>query len=105
MSKSKLEFPIQDFSQIVQACRADEPLEPDDNRFADLTGLRAGSSVVDELSGSLEQELEEGQFHRGIVAGHRGSGKSTELLQLKNWADNNGFLCLRVRSRHASWQH
>ena len=80
MSKSKLAFPVQDFRHIVQACRADEPLESGDERFADLTALRAGSSVVNELSGSLEQELEDGQFHRCIVAGHRGSGKSTELL-------------------------
>lgn len=96
MSSSHLSFPIQDFKFIVQACRADEPLEPNDPRFADLTSLRDDNSCVQAFGGTLEQELEAGSFHRGILSGHKGSGKSTELLQLKAWANQNEFLCLRV---------
>ncbi len=96
MRNSQLTFPVTNFRHIVQACRADEALEPSDPRFLDLTDLRDGSSVVDELAELLQQVLEEGEFQRFILSGHRGSGKSTELLQLKAWADANGFLCLRV---------
>src|SRR5262249_55746801 len=30
------------------------------------------------------------------LCGHRGSGKSTELLALKQWADANHFLCVWI---------
>ena len=96
MSQNALNFPISEFRYITQACRPDEPLEPNDSRFVDLTSLREGDSVVDELGDTLLQELEDNRFHRGILSGHTGSGKSTELLNLKAWADANGFLCLRV---------
>jgi hypothetical protein len=38
----------------------------------------------------------EGDFHHKLLCGHRGSGKSTELLHLKEWSDANGFLTVRV---------
>src|SRR5215216_6515175 len=96
MPESTLVFPVSEFRYIVQACSADEALTPDDTRYFDLTQLRQGSSVVDELADALEQDLGAGRFHRCILSGHRGSGKSTELLQLKAWADENGYVCLRV---------
>lgn len=45
MSQNPLQFPVHEFSQIMKACRADEPLEPNDPRFVDLTSLRDGDSV------------------------------------------------------------
>jgi hypothetical protein len=37
-----------------------------------------------------------GDFRHRVLCGHRGSGKSTELLRLKEWADHHGFLTVRV---------
>jgi len=47
--------------------------------------------VIVELADTLEQWPGEGKFHQCLLCGHRGSGKSTELLGLKQWADANKF--------------
>ena len=89
-------YPTSDIRLVVQACRPGDALEPDDPRYFDLAQLRQGSSVVAELAGALEQQLEPGHFHRGLLSGHRGSGKSTELFQLKAWANAHDWVCLWV---------
>ena len=88
-------YPVKDIKWVLHACRADEPLPPGDSRRHDFSALRGGDVVTD-LADSLEQALPEGEFHHRILCGHRGSGKSTELLSLKEWADGNGFLTVWV---------
>jgi hypothetical protein len=88
-------YPVRHIRWILKACKADEPLPPDDPRRYDFTRLRGGAVVV-ELADTLEQLQSEGQFHQCIFCGHRGSGKSTELLSLKEWADRNGFLTVWI---------
>lgn len=90
-----LTYPIKNIKFILQACRADEPLPPDDPRRHDFSALR-GDDVVTDLADTLEQAVGEGKFHHRILCGHRGSGKSTELLALKQWADDSGFLTIWV---------
>lgn len=89
-------YPITEIKWVLYACRADEPLPPDDPRRHDFTALRGGSSVVTDLVDTLEQALPDGRFHHRLLCGHRGSGKSTELLCLKQWADENDFLTVWV---------
>lgn len=88
-------YPVKDIKWVLHACRADEPLPPADPRRHDFSALR-GDNVVTDLVGLLEQALPDGKFHHCILCGHRGSGKSTELLSLKQWADGNGFLTVWV---------
>ncbi len=90
------EYPVTDIRWVSYSCRADEPLSPDDPRRCDFTALRGGSAVIVELADTLEQRLGDYEFHHCILCGHRGSGKSTELLGLKNWADQNNFLCVWI---------
>ncbi|MGO9601165.1 MAG: hypothetical protein ACLP7Q_24565 [Isosphaeraceae bacterium] len=92
----KPEFPVKEIRLVSFACAADEPLTPDDPRRCDFTELRGGSPVIVELADTLEQWPGEGKFHQSLLCGHRGSGKSTELLGLKQWADANKFLCVWI---------
>jgi hypothetical protein len=90
------EYPVKDIHWVSFACRADEPLPADDPRRCDFTALRGGSAVIVELADTLEQRLGDHEFHQCVLCGHRGSGKSTELLGLKQWADQNNFLCVWI---------
>jgi hypothetical protein len=90
------EYPVKDIRWVSFACRAGEPLSPGDPRWYDFTALRGGSAVIAELADTLEQRLGELEFHQCLLCGHRGSGKSTELLGLKSWADKNNFLCVWI---------
>ena len=69
------------------------PLAPNDPRYCDLTALRGkGKGIVKRLQHKLETPGTSGEPFRGVVCGHRGSGKSTELLRVKQWADANEYL-------------
>ena len=86
-----IQFPVHEFSKILIACDADNSLKPDDNRYFDFAGLR-GTSPVLELAETLQQDLNPGEHHIQILCGHRGSGKSTELQKLAEWANEAGYL-------------
>ena len=95
------EYPVSNIKWILHACAADEALRAGDSRYYDFTDLRGGSSVVTELADTLEQHCVRGdepdkanEYHHQILCGHRGAGKSTELLELRKWANENGFLCI-----------
>ena len=60
-------------------------------RRADLKALRHGGSI-EPLCERLMMPLEEGEYHHLLLCGHGGSGKSTELLTLKSWAELQGSL-------------
>lgn len=86
-------YPVSEFRYIQAACNAETPLQPGDSRYYDFEKQR-GASVYVELGETLLQEPEPHGYHRQILCGHRGSGKTTELLRLYHWADENGYLCV-----------
>ncbi len=71
----------------MPATRQSLYLPSGDVRWYDFGDLR-GSSVVDEMQRILGAQPMQGAFHHRVLCGHRGSGKSTELLRLKAWADD-----------------
>lgn len=92
---SSLSYPITDVHQILQACNASEPLRPGDERWYNFTELRH-ARVLDRLQKVFSGTPVSGEFHHRVLCGHRGCGKSTELLRFKKWADEEGFLCVRI---------
>ena len=90
-----IRIPVHELPLVAIACRPDEPLEPGDPRYADFEALRRGVGVT-LVQNALRLPVVQGKFHHRCLCGHRGSGKSTELLRLKEWADGNGFLALHV---------
>ncbi len=89
-----ISYPIHDINLVLRACDPGEPLEPGDSRWYDFTPLR-GTNVLQRLRRLLSAPPPDRTFHHQVLCGHRGSGKSTELLQLKAWADSEGFLAVR----------
>ena len=60
-----------------------EPLAPEDPRYVDLRGGR-GTTDLRQMRIHLEdQDADDNQFGKVAFVGHRGSGKSTELLRLE----------------------
>lgn len=91
----QLDYPVRDINLTLRACNPTEPLPPGDRRWYDFSALR-GRSVVNEIRRILSVPPAEGDFHHRVLCGHRGSGKSTELRRLKEWADYNGFLTIWI---------
>lgn len=90
-----IEYPITDPQLVLRACRAAEPLEPGDPRRYDFAPLRH-ARVLPRLEKVFGSEPTGGAHHHRVLCGHRGCGKSTELLQFKRWADGHGFACERI---------
>ena len=94
-SQGQLTGPATELDLILQACDPGKPLSPGDYRYADFTVLRQGVSVK-QLERDLMARRNAGQCLHACLSGHRGSGKSTELLFLKQWADDKGFFTVRT---------
>jgi hypothetical protein len=90
-----LTYPISDPMLVLRACQAAEPLEPGDPRRYDFAPLRH-ARVLPRLEKVFSGEPAASNYHHRVLCGHRGCGKSTELLQFKKWADENGFACVRI---------
>jgi hypothetical protein len=93
VAPDEIQYPINQFELIEWACDPDTPLEPQDPRYYDFSELR-GASVVLEMGELLQQRLPRGSFHKQILCGHKGTGKSTELLQLYCEANQMGYFCV-----------
>ncbi len=91
----QIQFPITDVHLVLRACNASEPLEPGDERWYNFTELRH-TRVLERLQKVFAGLPASGELHHRVLCGHRGCGKSTELLRFKSWADKNGFACARV---------
>jgi len=94
-SQGALITPITELDLILQACDPGKPLTPGDRRYADFTDLRQGVSVK-QLEKDLTARHPDHTCLHACLSGHRGSGKSTELLFLKQWADEHGFFTVRT---------
>lgn len=83
-------YPVHTVDEAYGACYPDEPLKSDDVRYVNLNEARGGSSLTKTIS-SRVRRTPAGRFHQQLISGHRGSGKSTELQQLKAQLQKDGF--------------
>ena len=93
MLDNSMEWPVHDFDFVLYACDPTEPLEPGDTRHADFLALRHGAGIAKRHRAFLAPQIGR-KFLHTCLSGHRGSGKSTELLAFKKWADKNGYLAV-----------
>jgi len=75
-------------TRLFRACEPDEPLSPDDPRYVNCDDVRGDNlprqyARTLRLSDPLKPEVK-------VFAGHRGVGKSSELLRLKRMLENPG---------------
>jgi hypothetical protein len=80
--------PAASLKESYNAVRLD-PLESGDSRWVDCSLARGGSDVVKLLALRIE---ESSRSTAQLISGHRGCGKSTELLRLANRLEEERFL-------------
>ena len=68
-------------TRLVRVCRPDEPLEPNDPRYVDCDQVR-GANLVETLERAVRTADPERPLFK-LFAGHRGIGKTSELLRLR----------------------
>ncbi len=65
-----------------------QPLGADDKRYVDCTDVRGDEDVVKTLFNTI---VRSDRSRHQLCTGHRGSGKSTELLRLKDRLERGGY--------------
>lgn len=81
--------PAKTLKSAYVECNPDAPLKANDDRYIDLANVRGeDQAFVTEITKAIIMSLPEGDapsqsFYQQLVTGHRGCGKSTELLRLK----------------------
>jgi energy-coupling factor transporter ATP-binding protein EcfA2 len=75
-------YPVNNLDDAYNVCNPEQPLEVGDPRYLDLTAVRSPHNISI-LTKRIVRAQKEQTFHKQLFSGHRGSGKSTELLQLK----------------------
>jgi AAA ATPase domain len=71
---------IPDIGRLFQQCDPAKPLGPDDPRYVPCDDARGEDDLVIQLTNAIRWS--DSSLHL-LYAGHRGAGKSTELLRLK----------------------
>lgn len=74
-------------TNIYNAIDPFKPLEPGDPAYVDCQAERGDADVVRDVGREI---LRSDRFTCQLYAGHRGAGKSTELLRLKQTLEENG---------------
>jgi hypothetical protein len=89
-------YPVSNLRQAYNACNPDIPLPVGDVRYLDLTAVRGEEqNFVDMIATAIDLALDDNlssrRYYRQLVTGHRGCGKSTELLRLQARLTKDGF--------------
>ena len=74
-------------TNIYNALNPFEPLKPDDPAYVDCQDVRGDADVCRDLGREI---IRSDRNTCQLYAGHRGAGKSTELLRLKAYLEANG---------------
>ncbi len=82
MNPASAEYPVSSVDDAYNTCHPDIPLEAGDPRCVDLTRWRGGLNLTSTLARRIQRSPAP-LFHKQLVTGHRGCGKSTELKQLQ----------------------
>lgn len=81
--------------EVYRTCDPDKPLSALDERYVDLAEVRGTKVIATTIARRIER-CNDGQFYQQLFTGHRGSGKSTELLRLKKELQNRHFFAIYI---------
>lgn len=80
-------------ADAYRACNPDKPLQPDDDRYVDLSASRGMRHIAELITWKIQNSGTDAQNKR-LFTGHRGSGKTTELLRLQRELERNAFFTI-----------
>ncbi len=84
-----MNYPVSDLKSAYRACNPNVPLPVEDERYIDLSLVRGeNQNVVKKIAKAISYKIPDedaviDHYYRQLVTGHRGCGKSTELLRLQ----------------------
>ncbi|MCV6638884.1 hypothetical protein [Candidatus Albibeggiatoa sp. nov. NOAA] len=77
-----------------RVCNPEQPLKADDTRYVDLTEVRGMKNFADTITKRIIRTAP--AFHKQLITGHRGCGKSTEILRLKQKLERKNFFAIYI---------
>ena len=80
-------------AEAYQVCNPEQPLQPDDDRYVDLSASRGMRHIAELITWKIQNSGADAQNKR-LFTGHRGSGKTTELLRLQRELERNDFFTI-----------
>jgi hypothetical protein len=80
--------PAKTLREAYNAANPTEPLPPDDERYVNCTDVRGDEDTVSQMFRTISYS--DAHTHQ-LFTGHRGCGKSTELLRLQQRLEGDGF--------------
>lgn len=86
MTERVVDTSIDPLTRLYRACNPSESLEPDDPRYTDCDDVRGGSLV--RLFERSLRRVDPTNWEVKVFSGHRGVGKTSELLRLKDMLEN-----------------
>src|SRR5215471_17048446 len=84
-------FPAKDLRSAYNAVDPTQPLSAGDPRYVDCNDVRGNEDTVAQMFKAI---FNSDPVTHQLFTGHRGCGKSTELLRLKDQLTNAGFYVL-----------
>ncbi|MFA6921853.1 MAG: ATP-binding protein [Gallionella sp.] len=82
--------------EVYRACDPDQPLSAMDERYVDLSKVRGDTETIAKKITRNINRCKSTQFHQQLLTGHRGCGKSTELLRLKAELEEHNFFVVYI---------
>ena len=85
--------PARTTQEAYRNCDPGKPLLPGDEAYVDLSAVRnLDMSFVNRIAWTVEaSESNPGSIHTWLISGHRGCGKSTELLRVRGELERQGW--------------
>jgi len=85
--------PATNITETYNAVNPEQPLAPGDPRYVDCAKWRGDEHIVNMIAQRIirAEAAKPVQHLKQLLAGHRGCGKSTELLLLKDRLEKEGF--------------
>ena len=80
-------------TEAYQVCNPDKPLSPDDDHYVDLTENRGVKQIAQTVTRRIKRSEADAHI-KLLFTGHRGSGKTTELLRLQQELEANCFFTI-----------
>ncbi|MCP4607900.1 MAG: hypothetical protein GY845_04200 [Planctomycetes bacterium] len=80
-------------AEAYRACNPHQPLPPDDDRYVDLTENRGVKQIAKTITRRIQRSEGDTRI-KLLFTGHRGSGKTTELLRLQKELEENKFFTI-----------
>ncbi|EIJ42291.1 hypothetical protein BegalDRAFT_1397 [Beggiatoa alba B18LD] len=94
----KLTYPVSTIDDMYHACDPDTPLaSAKDSRYQDLSRVRGQrKSWISNIAKNIERNQNVDKYFSMLFSGHRGSGKTTELHQLKAELEAQKFFVVYI---------